>query len=293
MVAPNSLHASMLSKSRSDPPGWITAVTPSRSPTSMPSRNGKNASLTMTAPAQPSSDLSHPSLDLVLEPSRPSTRGIGTPCSSKQIRSAIFRYALSRAISATPTRSCSPVPMPDCDPILHVDHRVRLVIARLRPTSRRAYPRTRSSVGIPLDACTPCRRTCRRAGIRSSLPRIRAFVGRSARRFPRRSALLKSSAGRRRRNPEAAPCSAIRSTRRFFFGRKEVHHSGRDTRAPQPPRRSSRDRIASAVCHGPPGRFSAMRPAEGGHAVRTCPHEGTPPPVVLGLVPRRRGCCAS
>src|SRR3989442_1348321 len=41
----------MTSSSRSEPPGWITAVTPARATTSSPSRNGKNASDAHTAAA--------------------------------------------------------------------------------------------------------------------------------------------------------------------------------------------------------------------------------------------------
>src|SRR5207245_252892 len=40
----------MTSSSRSEPPGWITAVAPARATTSSPSRNGKNASDAHTVP---------------------------------------------------------------------------------------------------------------------------------------------------------------------------------------------------------------------------------------------------
>src|SRR4030065_632988 len=50
MAMPCSLAASMTSLSRIEPPGWMTAVTPTSAAWSRPSRNGKNASEAMTLP---------------------------------------------------------------------------------------------------------------------------------------------------------------------------------------------------------------------------------------------------
>jgi hypothetical protein len=46
-----SFAAAMTSSSRTEPPGWITAVHPASMAASRPSRNGKNASLAQTPPA--------------------------------------------------------------------------------------------------------------------------------------------------------------------------------------------------------------------------------------------------
>src|SRR6266511_3309664 len=47
---PRASAAASTSSSRTDPPGWITAVTPAWAATSMASGNGKNASLAIAAP---------------------------------------------------------------------------------------------------------------------------------------------------------------------------------------------------------------------------------------------------
>ncbi|MCY1177579.1 hypothetical protein D9M73_178930 [compost metagenome] len=50
MAMPASSAAAITSASRIEPPGWITAVMPALAALSMPSRNGKKASLAITAP---------------------------------------------------------------------------------------------------------------------------------------------------------------------------------------------------------------------------------------------------
>ena len=50
IASPSRSAVAMASSSRSDPPGWIQAVTPAAAAASMPSANGKNASEPMTAP---------------------------------------------------------------------------------------------------------------------------------------------------------------------------------------------------------------------------------------------------
>ena len=50
MAMPYSFAASITSWSRTEPPGWITAVAPASAAASRPSRNGKNASLAHAPP---------------------------------------------------------------------------------------------------------------------------------------------------------------------------------------------------------------------------------------------------
>ena len=50
MAMPWASAASITSLSRTDPPGWITAVAPASMQASMPSANGKNASDATTEP---------------------------------------------------------------------------------------------------------------------------------------------------------------------------------------------------------------------------------------------------
>src|SRR5207302_9101943 len=50
MAMPWSLAALITSSSRTEPPGWITAVAPASTATSNPSANGKNASDATTEP---------------------------------------------------------------------------------------------------------------------------------------------------------------------------------------------------------------------------------------------------
>src|ERR671916_378150 len=51
IARPCSLAAAMTSSSRTEPPGWMTAVTPWRAASSRPSREGKKASEASTEPA--------------------------------------------------------------------------------------------------------------------------------------------------------------------------------------------------------------------------------------------------
>src|SRR5262249_48042355 len=50
IAAPAESTASTISLSRTEPPGWITAVIPALRPTSTPSAKGKKASEAITAP---------------------------------------------------------------------------------------------------------------------------------------------------------------------------------------------------------------------------------------------------
>ena len=102
---------------------------------------------------------------------------------SQARRSASLRYALSRAISATPTRSCSPGADAHSGTVLHVDHRVAGDARFHQPAEQQVVQLL--PVGVPLDCVLPALPRGLRPGENH---RHRGFSGgtRSARRCRRR-----------------------------------------------------------------------------------------------------------